>query len=92
MPWPLRFFDQIRFYPVTTEELQELRRDILHGAFDPRIEEMRIQPGAISRVSRFDPAGALPRSRSGRTQAFREERERWRVNGQLDAAGAGGDA
>src|SRR6202044_368288 len=30
-PWSLRFFDQIRFYPVSTEELQELRRDILHG-------------------------------------------------------------
>jgi urea carboxylase len=84
VPWALRFFDQIRFYPVTTEELQGLRRDILHGAFDPRIEESEfnlaehevfldsIQPGVAAFKER-------------QTQAFNEERERWRVNGQLDA-------
>lgn len=84
-PWSLRFFDQIRFYPVTTEELQELRRDILHGAFDPRVEETEfnlarheeflasIQPGIASFKER-------------QTQAFNAERERWRINGQLETA------
>jgi len=85
VPWALRFFDQIRFYPVTTEELQELRRDILHGGFDPRVEEAEfnlarheafldsIQPGI----------GAF---KERQTQAFHEERERWRLNGQLETA------
>jgi urea carboxylase len=38
-PWSLRFFDQIRFYPVSGEELLDLRSRILHGRFDLRIEE-----------------------------------------------------
>ncbi|HEY1986418.1 MAG TPA: urea carboxylase [Terracidiphilus sp.] len=84
-PWALRFFDQIRFYPVTTEELQGLRRDILHGAFDPRVEEgnfnlanyetflASIQPG----IREF---------KERQSQAFREERERWKANGQFETA------
>jgi urea carboxylase len=85
VPWALRFFDQIRFYPVTTEELQELRRDILHGAFDPRIEEAEFN---LARHEAFldsiHPGVAAFKERQ--TQAFNEERERWRVNGQLETA------
>ena len=33
-PWSLRYFDQIRFYPVSGEELLDLRSRILHGRFD----------------------------------------------------------
>jgi urea carboxylase len=85
VPWALRFFDQIRFYPVTTEELQELRRDILHGAFDPRVEESEFN---LARHEAFldsiRPGIAAFKERQ--TQAFNEERERWRVNGQLETA------
>jgi urea carboxylase len=85
VPWSLRFFDQIRFYPVTTEELQELRRDILHGAFDPQVEESEFN---LARHEAFldsiQPGIAAFKERQ--TQAFNEERERWRVNGQLEAA------
>jgi urea carboxylase len=85
VPWALRFFDQIRFYPVTTEELQALRRDILHGAFDPRIEESEFN---LARHEAFldsiRPGIAAFKERQ--TQAFHEERERWRVNGQLETA------
>ena len=81
-PWSLRFFDQIRFYPVSTEELQELRRDILHGAFDPRIEPAEFN---LARHEEFlasiQPGIAAFKERQ--TQAFQEERERWRVNAQL---------
>jgi urea carboxylase len=38
-PWSLRFFDQIRFYPVSGEELLDLRSRILHGRFDLKTEE-----------------------------------------------------
>ncbi|MGD9948572.1 MAG: urea carboxylase, partial [Desulfobulbus sp.] len=31
-PWLLRFFDQIRFYPVSREELMQIRHDFPHGA------------------------------------------------------------
>jgi urea carboxylase len=86
-PWSLRFFDQIRFYPVTTEELQELRRDILHGGFDPRIEETEFN---LARHEEFlaSIATGIAAFKQRQTQAFHEERERWRINGQLETAQA----
>src|SRR5579883_950547 len=36
-PWLLRFFDQIRFYPVEAEELLDLRDRFLHGKFSLEI-------------------------------------------------------
>ena len=38
-PWLLRFFDQIRFYPVSAEELLKMREDFPHGRFLLRIED-----------------------------------------------------
>jgi urea carboxylase len=86
VPWSLRFFDQIRFYPVSTEELQELRRDILHGVFELKTEEadfnlIRYQ-GFLDSIQ---PEIAAFKARQ--SQAFHEERERWRINGQLEVAG-----
>jgi urea carboxylase len=86
-PWALRFFDQIRFYPVTTAELQELRRDILHGAFDLRVEESEFN---LARHEKFLASirPGIEAFKQRQTAAFHEERERWRVNGQLEAAAA----
>jgi urea carboxylase len=85
VPWALRFFDQIHFYPVTAEELRELRRDILHGAFDPRVEKAEFN---LARHEEFldsiRPGIAAFKERQMR--AFGEERERWRINGQLESA------
>jgi len=38
-PWLLRFFDQIRFYPVSAAELLRNRESFLEGKFDIKIEE-----------------------------------------------------
>ncbi|MCI2008590.1 MAG: urea carboxylase [Acetobacter peroxydans] len=38
-PWLLRFFDQIRFYPVSHDELMEARAAFPHGRFPVQIEE-----------------------------------------------------
>ncbi|PPC75107.1 urea carboxylase [Pokkaliibacter plantistimulans] len=38
-PWLLRFFDQVRFYPVSEEELTRLREDFRQGRASIRIEE-----------------------------------------------------
>jgi urea carboxylase len=42
-PWLLRFFDQIKFYPVSAEELLELREKFPRGLFVPKIEETTIR-------------------------------------------------
>ncbi|MGA2250367.1 urea carboxylase [Terracidiphilus sp.] len=86
-PWSLRFFDQIRFYPVTTEELTELRRDILNGRFNPRIEETEFSLPAYESFLESNREGIAAFNET-KTSAFHEERERWRMNGQLDYGSA----
>ncbi len=82
-PWSLQVFDQIRFYPVSSEELIELRRQIVHGGFELKIEEDSFN---LCRYEEF--LASISREsqafRSTQQEAFREERERWRVNGVLD--------
>lgn len=41
-PWLLRFFDQIRFYPVSADELLRIRRDFPLGRFELNIEHSQL--------------------------------------------------
>jgi urea carboxylase len=84
-PWSLRFFDQIRFYPVSGEELLDLRGRILHGGFDLQIEESTFNLREYQEFLRsIEPEANAFRSRQ--REAFREERERWRIDGLLEVA------
>ena len=84
-PWSLRFFDQIRFYPVSGEELLDLRGRILHGGFDLKVEEnsfnLRQYQDFLDSIR-----GEADAFRGRQREAFREERERWRVNGLLEVS------
>ena len=79
-PWLLRFFDQIRFYPVEAEELLGMRDDFLHGKYHPEItsEEFR-----LSDYNAFL-AGIRDETRLTKARqqtAFEAERERWKQAG-----------
>jgi urea carboxylase len=80
-PWLLRFFDQIRFYPVAADELLEMRRAFAAGrlALDIREETFR-----IADYNRFlaDETSSIAAFRAQQRQAFAEERERWQASGQ----------
>ncbi|MEZ5403217.1 MAG: urea carboxylase [Bryobacteraceae bacterium] len=80
-PWLLRFFDQIRFYPVTAAELLELRDAFPHGRFALRTEEGTFRLGDYRRF--LSPicaeAGVFKRRQQ---EAFDQERERWAAAGQ----------
>ncbi|SDO20073.1 urea carboxylase [Rhodoferax sp. OV413] len=82
-PWLLRFFDQIRFYPVGEEELLQIRRDFPAGRYPLRVEE-----GTFSlhdyRSFLADNANDIAAFRALQGNAFEEERERWRVAGQAE--------
>ncbi len=41
-PWLLDFFDQIRFFPVSHDELMEARAAFPHGAYPVKIEETKL--------------------------------------------------
>lgn len=81
-PWLLRFFDQIRFYPVTADELKQIRKDFPLGKFKIRIEETEFN---LADYNRFivDHAGSIERFQEQRTQAFDQELNWWRETGQL---------
>jgi urea carboxylase len=80
--WLLRFFDQIRFYPVSAAELLQLRNDFPYGKVDLRIEPTTLRLREYQDFLRTNDASI--RAFKGRQQAaFEAERERWRANGQL---------
>ena len=79
-PWLLRFFDQIRFFPVDAAELAEARTAFLHGAYPVRIEEATFSFAAYRRFL-GENAGSIAAFRARQRDAFLAERERWRESG-----------
>jgi urea carboxylase len=77
-PWSLRFFDQIRFYPVSGEDLLDARAAFPYGKFDIRIEEtdfnLKRYQGFLNSIAEETAA-----FRKIQKQAFNEERERWKL-------------
>ena len=83
-PWLLRFFDQIRFYPVSADELLALRRDFVAGRTSLRIDEGTFRLSDYERFLR-DEATAIDAFRHVQRAAFAAERERWRAAGLSEA-------
>ncbi len=84
-PWLLRFFDQIRFFPVSADELLEIRRDFPLGRYSLQIEEQSFQLRDYNEFLRSN-KGRIDQFRSAQKQAFAEERARWAVQGEFDIA------
>ena len=79
-PWLLRFFDEIRFFPVTTQELAEAREAFPHGAYPVKIEESRFRLGDYRKFLAAE-ADSIAAFRKTQQAAFAAERERWRELG-----------
>jgi urea carboxylase len=79
-PWLLRFFDQIRFYPVSASELLEIRESFPYGGYPLRIEkqEFRIRDYHAFLRSIERESAAFKRRQQA---AFEAERERWALAG-----------
>ncbi len=82
-PWLLRFFDQIRFYPVSAEELVEWRRDIPNGRRAIRIEPSQFRLADYRRYL-ADNAEDIAAFEANRQAAFAEERADWQRKGEFD--------
>ncbi len=80
-PWLLRFFDQIRFHPVSAEELQAIRRDFPLGRYELRIEDSTL---SLSDYQAFlaREAEGIAAFRATQRAAFDAERQRWIETGQ----------
>jgi urea carboxylase len=83
-PWLLRFFDQIRFFPVSAAELLEIRAGFPYGQYRLRTEDSTLR---LSDYRRFlqDNAVSIAAFRQQQRAAFDAERERWQRAGHSEA-------
>ncbi|MFS8037731.1 urea carboxylase [Xanthobacter sp. AM11] len=79
-PWLLRFFDEIRFFPVSHQELMEARAAFPHGAYPVRIEASRFSYADYA-ASLAANAGAIAAGKARQQAAFEAERARWKAQG-----------
>ncbi|MGV8861353.1 MAG: urea carboxylase [Pseudomonas sp.] len=80
-PWLLRFFDQIRFYPVSAEELLRIRRDFPLGRYPLSIEHSALNLADYQAFLAGEAEG-IAAFRAQQQGAFNAERERWIASGQ----------
>jgi urea carboxylase len=88
-PWLLRNFDQLRFYPVTEEELCRIRVDFPLGRFALRIEESQFSQRQYQSFLQQE-AASISRFKHTQQQAFEAERQRW-VDADRDSAALDAD-
>ncbi len=82
-PWLLRFFDQIRFYEVSNEELTEIRKQFPQGRYPLKIEESSF---SLTEYQQFLQGNAddIDQFRDQRQQAFEDELAHWHATGQFN--------
>jgi urea carboxylase len=76
-PWLLRFFDQIRFFPVDADELLEARAAFPHGAYPIRIDETAFSYADYRKMLECD-KDEIAAFKLSQQAAFHEERLRWK--------------
>ncbi len=91
-PWLLRWFDQIRFFPVSADELSRIRRDFPLGRYPLRIEPGELHLADYQAFLHREAAG-IAAFRARQQAAFAAERAHWRATGldQFDSAEAMAD-
>jgi urea carboxylase len=82
-PWLLRFFDQIRFYEVSHDELTRIRKDFPQGRYPIKIEESRFSLAEYEAFIQTHDA-EIESFRMQRKQAFSDELKNWHANGQFN--------
>jgi urea carboxylase len=82
-PWLLRLFDQIRYYPVSADELVQMRADFIQGKFQLKIEETTF---SLKEYNQFlsQESASINAFKTKQQAAFNAEREDWVVTGQAN--------
>jgi urea carboxylase len=83
VPWLLRFFDRIRWYPVSAEELLDARADLAAGRLDVRIEPGTFKMAEYEQLL-ADDADDIAAFRARQSAAFSEERAAWERAGEFE--------
>jgi urea carboxylase len=82
-PWLLRFFDQIRFFPVTAAELLEIRDAFPHDKYSLRIDQTDF---SLKNYRQFlqKTSHEAAEFKKRQQEAFVDERERWAAAGHAE--------
>ncbi|GAB4589183.1 5-oxoprolinase/urea amidolyase family protein [Nocardia sp. IFM 10818] len=83
-PWLLRYFDRISWYPVSTEELTDMRADFATGRGELQAEDGEFRL-ADYRGFLAENADSIAEFRSRQAVSFAAERESWRAAGEFAA-------
>ena len=95
--WLLRFFDQIRFYPVSKEEILEMRKNFVQGHLKLDVEETVLKLREYNEELSVN-AQSITAFKTKQQAAFDAERQHWEQTGQahydaeLSDEASGGDA
>jgi urea carboxylase len=84
-PYLLRFFDQIRFYEVSADELLRIRESFPLGRYPLRIEETELSLADYQAFLERD-ADDIAQFRARQQRAFQAERQRWHEAGSNEEA------
>ena len=85
--WLLRFFDQLRFYPVSAEELLRLRAEFPYGKANLRIEPATLRLRDYRQFLAVN-GESIAAFKARQQAAFDAERERWRSGEREDDGNA----
>jgi urea carboxylase len=91
MPWLLRFFDQVKFYPVTEVELTSIRDGVIDGTSRIKIEETTFSMKAY-RAFLAANRDEIIVAKARQQAAFDAERGRWQASDQFAGAVIGDTA
>lgn len=82
-PWLLRFFDQIRWFPVSEEELATIREDFLTGAYEVKIENTKFK---VKDYNAFltENQPSIESFKETQSAAFEAERLEWERTGAMN--------
>jgi urea carboxylase len=84
-PWALRFFDQVEWYPVSADELLDLRAETEAGRGHVDVTDGWFDYGDYTRFLAANEA-SIAAFRTRQSSAFAAEKQRWRASGEFDRA------
>jgi urea carboxylase len=88
--WLLRFFDQIRFYPVSASDLLKMREDFVEGRFAIKVEETQLRLHDYREFLKTN-RESIAAFKGKQQAAFEAERQRWAEAGQTEVASESND-